>query len=90
MTRAAVIGALVGIVFIEGLIFAAVPRGRFVDRLFRGSEPTPQLIPVPAPRPPTVAEKQASKKKLAGIQTKESEQPSVSKVDYDWESFVPD
>ena len=88
VTRAAVIGALVGIVFIEGLIFAAVPRGRFVDRLFRGSEPTPQLIPVPAPRPPTVAEKQASKKKLAGIQTKESEQPSVSKVDYDWESFV--
>ncbi|HBU36470.1 MAG TPA: hypothetical protein DEB70_01570 [Planctomycetaceae bacterium] len=88
VTRTAVIGALVGIVFIEGLIFAAVPRGRFVDRLFRGSEPTPQLIPVPAPRPPTVAEKQASKKKLAGIQTKESEQPSVSKVDYDWESFV--
>ena len=88
VTRAAVIGALVCIVFIEGLIFAAAPRGRFVDRFFRGSEPTPQLIAVPAPRPPTVAEKQASKKKLAGIPTKESKQPSVPKVDYDWESFV--
>ena len=88
VTRAAVIVALVCIVFIEGLIFAAVPRGRFVDRLFRGSESTPQLIAVPAPRPPTVAEKQASKKKLAGIPTKESKQPSVPKVDYDWESFV--
>ena len=88
VTRAVVIVALVCIVFIEGLIFAAVPRGRFVDRLFRGPEPTPQLIPVPVPRPPTVAEKQASKKKLAGIPTKESKQPSVPKVDYDWESFV--
>ena len=88
VTLAAVIGALVCIVFIEGLTFAAVPRGRFVDRLFRGPEPTPQLIPVPAPRPPTVAEKQASIKKLTVIPTKESKKPSVSKVDYDWESFV--
>ena len=88
VTIAAVIGALVCIVFVEGLLFAASPRsGRFIDRLLRSNEPTPQLISVPAPRPPTVAEKQASKKKLAGIPTKESKQPSVSKVDYDWESF---
>jgi len=88
VTRAAVIGALVCIVFIEGLIFAAVPRGRFVDRFLRATEPTPQLISVPIPRPPTVAEKLAGKKKLAGIPTEESKKPSVSKVDYDWESFV--
>ncbi len=88
VTRAAVIGALVCIVFIEGLIFAAVPRGRFVDRFLRATEPTPQLISVPIPRPPTVAEKLAGKKKLAGIPTEESKKSSVSKVDYDWESFV--
>ena len=89
VTIAAVIGALVCIVFVEGLLFAASPRsGRFIDRLLRSNEPTPQLISVPAPRPPTVAEKQASKKKLAGIPTKESKRPSVSTVDYDWESFV--
>ena len=62
VTRAAVIGALVCIVFIEGLIFAAVPRGGFVDRFLRATEPTPQLISVPIPRPPTVAEKLAGKK----------------------------
>ena len=89
VTIAAVIGALVCIVFVEGLLFAASPRsGRFIDRLLRSNEPTPQLISVPTPRPPTVAEKQAGKKKLAGLPKKDSKKPSVSKTQYDWESFV--
>ena len=71
LSTAAVVGALICIVFIEGLIFAATPRsGRFLDRLLRSNEPPPQLISVPVPRPPTVAEKQAGRRKLAGIPTK--------------------
>ncbi|MGB0654135.1 MAG: hypothetical protein ACPGMQ_01735 [Pirellulales bacterium] len=89
VTSAAVVGALICIVFVEGLIFAATPRsGRFLDRLLRSNEPTPQLISVPTPRPPTVAEQQAGKKKLAGLPANESKKPSVSKTQYDWESFV--
>ena len=88
VTTVAVVSALVCVVLVEGFIFAAAPRGRFIDRFVRGPEPTPQLIPVPTPRPPTVAEKQAGKKKLAGIPTKDSKKTSVSKIKYDWESFV--
>ena len=88
VTSVAVVSALVCVVLVEGFIFAAAPRGRFVDRFLRAPEPTPQLISVPTPRPPTVAEKQAGKKKLAGIPTKDSKKPSVSKIKYDWESFV--
>ena len=89
LSTAAVIGALICIVFIEGLIFAATPRsGRFLDRLLRSNEPPPQLISVPVPRPPTVAEKQAVKRKLTGVPTTESKKPSAAKVEYDWESFV--
>lgn len=89
VTSAAVVGALICIVFVEGLIFAATPRsGRFLDRLLRSNEPTPQLISVPTPRPPTVAEQQAGKKKLAGLPANDSKKPSVSKTQYDWESFV--
>ena len=88
VTTVAVVSALVCVVLVEGFIFAAAPRGRFVDRFLRAPEPTPQLIPVPTPRPPTITEKQAGKKKLAGIPTKDSKNPSVSKIKYDWESFV--
>ena len=62
VTTVAVVSALVCVVLVEGFIFAAAPRGRFVDRFLRAPEPTPQLIAVPTPRPPTVAETQAGKK----------------------------
>jgi len=89
LTTAVILGALICIIFVEGLSFAATPRsGRFLDRLLRPNEPTPQLITVPVPRPPTVAEKQAVKKKLTGLQTKEVKKTSTSKVQYDWEAFV--
>ena len=89
LTTGVLLGALVCIIFVEGLIFAATPRsGRFLDRLLRPTEPTPQLITVPVPRPPTVAEKQAVKKRLTGLPTKEIKKTSASKVQYDWEALI--
>ena len=82
VTTVAVVSALFCVVLVEGFIFAAAPRGRFVDRFLRAPEPTPQLISVPTPRPPTVAEKQAGKKKLAATPTKDSKNPSVSKIKF--------
>ena len=63
LATAVILGALVCIIFVEGLIFAATPRsGRFLDRLLRSSEPTPELISVPVPRPPTELKSKRSKK----------------------------
>ena len=88
-TVAVFLGALVCIVFVEGLSFAATPRsGRFLDRLLRATEVTPQLISVPVPRPPTTSERRAGQKKLLSVPAEEEKKPIVSADIYSWESFV--
>ena len=89
-TVAVLLGALVCIVFVEGLSFAATPRsGRFLDRLLRSAEVTPQLISVPVPRPATASERRASQqKKRLSVPTEEEKQPVVSADIYSWESFI--
>ena len=88
-TVAVCLAALVCIVFVEGLSFAATPRsGRFLDRFLRSTEVTPELISVPVPRPPTTSERRAGQKKLLSVSVEEEKKPAVSADIYTWESFV--
>ncbi|MBT6054452.1 MAG: hypothetical protein HOH16_03365, partial [Planctomycetaceae bacterium] len=89
-TVAVLLGALVCIVFVEGLSFAATPRsGRFLDRLLRSTEVSPQLISVPVPRPATASEQRISQQqKRPSVPAEEEKQPAVLANIYSWESFI--
>ena len=88
LTAALILGALICIIFVEGLSFAATPRsGRFLDRLLRPNEPTPNLSPYRYQGHQQLLKSKRSKK-AHWSPNERGEKTSTSKVQYDWEAFV--